>query len=70
VIADYWLSREEDGLAAADAVRAAAGGSIPGLIITGDLSQDVADSVAGAGFRLLRKPVKVDSFLDALTINS
>lgn len=70
VIADYWLSSEEDGLAAASAVRAAAGESIQGLIITGDLSQAVAENVAGAGFRLLRKPVNVDSFLDAITINS
>lgn len=69
VIADYWLSDEEDGLSAACAVRDAAGGTIQGLIITGDLSREVAESVAGAGFRLLRKPVDVDSFLDAISIN-
>lgn len=70
VIADYWLSREEDGLTAAHAVRNAAGAPIHGIIVTGDLSEEVADNVAKAGFRLLRKPVDVNSFLDAISINS
>ncbi len=69
VIADYWLSHNENGLAAARAVREAAGSPIQGLIITGDLSDEVANNVAKAGFRLLRKPVNVDSFLDAISIN-
>jgi len=66
VIADYWLSDAENGLSAASALRAAAKGPLRGLIITGDLSSAVADDVARAGFRLLRKPVNVDTFLDAL----
>lgn len=70
VIADYWLSRGEDGLTAANAVREAAGCPVQGLIITGDLSDEVTRNVAKAGFRLLRKPVNVDSFLDAISINS
>lgn len=70
VIADYWLNRDEDGLTAASAVREAAGTPIPGLIVTGDLSREVAENVTQAGFRLLRKPVSVDSFLDAITIGS
>jgi DNA-binding NtrC family response regulator len=70
VIADYWLSPDEDGLSAAGAVREAAGSPIQGLIITGDLSDEVASNVAKAGFRLLRKPVNIDSFLDAISINS
>lgn len=67
VIADYWLGRQESGLAAAIAVRDASTEAVLGLIITGDLSQEIADEVTGAGFRLLRKPVNVDSFLDAIT---
>lgn len=67
VIADYWLSRQESGLAAAVALRDAAGGPLRGLIVTGDLSRDIAEAVAGSGFRLLRKPVNIDSFLAALT---
>jgi hypothetical protein len=48
------------------AIRNAAVAPVRGLIITGDLSKEVADDVAGAGFGLLRKPVNVDDFLDAL----
>jgi DNA-binding NtrC family response regulator len=66
VIADYWLSQHEDGLSAAAAVRDAAAAPLPGLIITGDSSDDMVATVAAAGFRLLRKPVDIDSFLDAL----
>lgn len=67
VIADYWLSHQEDGLSAAAAVRAATAKPLRGLIITGDLSKEVAEEVGRAGFVLLRKPVNVDKFLDALT---
>ncbi len=67
VIADYWLSQEEDGLSAAATVREATPRPLRGLIITGDLSREVVDEVARAGFVLLRKPVNVDKFLEALT---
>lgn len=70
VIADYWLSRQESGLAAASAIRDATEGPLRGLIVTGDLSREVAEDVADAGFRLLRKPVDIDSFLAALTEHS
>lgn len=66
VVADYWLGREESGLAAAQAVCTASDGPVLGLIITGDVSNEVAEAVARAGFKLLRKPVNVDSFLDAI----
>jgi DNA-binding NtrC family response regulator len=66
VIADYWLSGVESGLSAASAVQESISGVLRGLIITGDLSREVADEVAAAGFRLLRKPVSVEKFLDAL----
>jgi len=67
VIADYWLKGAESGLNAAAAVRESTRGALRGFIITGDLSREVADRVAAAGFRLLRKPVAVESYLDALT---
>ncbi len=66
VIADYWLGREERGLTAAQTVCTASNGPVLGLIITGDLSQEVTEAVARAGFKLLRKPVDVDSFLGAI----
>ena len=67
VIADYWLSQQEDGLSAATAIRNAARQPLRGVILTGDLSKEVADNVRRAGFILLLKPVNVDKFLDALT---
>jgi len=78
VVADFWLSREESGLAAVARLRAAAGarpcdapGAVPGalpmaVIVTGDLSRETAEAVAGAGFPLLRKPVDIDRFVTAL----
>lgn len=71
IVADFWLSREESGLAAVDRLRAAAsaqaGGMPPGaVIITGDLSKETADAVAAAGFPLLRKPVDIDRFVATL----
>ena len=66
VIADYWLNHDENGVAAAESVRQASGPTILGLIITGDLSEEISREVGQAGFRLLRKPVNVDSFLDAI----
>ena len=71
VVADFWLSREESGLAAVARLRdmagARSGGAPPGaLIVTGDLSRETAEAVSVAGFPLLRKPVDIDHFLTAL----
>jgi ActR/RegA family two-component response regulator len=66
VVADFWLCGEESGLAAAARLAGTAGGSLRTVIVTGDLSRETAEAVAGAGFHLLRKPVDSDRFLDAL----
>ncbi|HEY9549008.1 MAG TPA: response regulator [Kiloniellaceae bacterium] len=71
IVADYWLSHEESGLAAVAALRTAAlqtAAATPphAVIVTGDFSRELAEAVAGAGCGLLRKPVEVDDFLDAL----
>ncbi len=66
VVADYWFTRQEDGLAAATAVRAALGPKVKGLIVTGDGSAAIAELVAAAGFHLLRKPVNIDLFISVL----
>lgn len=66
VIADYWLTRQENGLAAVAALRSSSPTPLRGLVITGDISEDVTRGVADAGLRLLRKPVNVDDFIDAL----
>jgi two-component system, sensor histidine kinase len=70
VLADFWLNGEESGLAAAARLGAVAGGALPAVIVTGDLSREIAEAVAQAGFPLLRKPVEVDAFLAALVANS
>ena len=67
VVADYWFTREEDGLAACAALRSAFGTEVKGLIVTGDGSQAIADAVESAGFALLRKPVNIDRFIAILT---
>lgn len=66
IIADYWFSRQENGLAAANAVREALDSEVKCLVITGDSSTDIADSVKKAGFVLLRKPINIDSFISVL----
>ncbi len=66
IIADYWFSRDENGLAAANAVREALGCDLRCLIITGDTSAEVAESVKNAGFILLRKPINIDGFVSVL----
>ena len=78
VVADFWLSREESGLAAVARLgakpearpcgRAGAPSDVTptAIIVTGDLSRETAEAVAGAGFPLLRKPVDIDRFVTAL----
>lgn len=66
VVADYWFTRQEDGLAATKAVRSAFGPAVRGLIVTGDGSSVIADAVEEAGFQLLRKPVNIDLFIAVL----
>lgn len=65
-VADYWLSGEEGGLAAVARLCEATGRALPAVIITGDLTPETAEAVAAAGFPLLRKPVDVDRFIQAL----
>ncbi|WP_299396962.1 response regulator [Pelagibius sp.] len=66
IIADYWFTRQEDGLVATKAVRNAVGDQIRALIITGDSSSEVANAVRSAGLHLLRKPVNTDRIIEIL----
>lgn len=70
VIADYWLNREEDGIAAAQKIRNAVGGNVKGLILTGDSTEEIHSKIAEAGFQLLRKPVNVEAFLQAILLKN
>jgi two-component system, sensor histidine kinase len=70
VVADFWLSRAESGLAAVACLRAGSGAaqgvSPAAVIVTGDLSRETAAAVAEAGFPLLRKPVDINLFVTTL----
>src|SRR3546814_20851391 len=68
IVVDFWLSREENGLSAVTRLRESAGGNPRILVVTGDLSRDTAEAVTKAGLPLLRKPVDIDRFLEAVTI--
>lgn len=70
VVADYWFTRLEDGVAATEAVRSAFGSEVKGVIVTGDSSSEITQAVEAAGFQLLRKPVNIDHFIAALADNN
>ena len=66
VVADYWFTRQEDGLTAAKIVRDAMGPTVKCLVVTGDDSTEIARAVEAAGFLLLRKPINIDRFIAVL----
>lgn len=70
VIADYWFTRQEDGLTAAKTVQQAMGPGVKGLVITGDGSAEIETAVEGAGFLLLKKPINIDSFIAVLAAHN
>jgi signal transduction histidine kinase len=58
VLADYHLDDDETGLAAIRVVRARFGRTVPAVVVTADVSPQVADGVRAAGCELMQKPVK------------
>jgi signal transduction histidine kinase/CheY-like chemotaxis protein len=58
IIADYHLDDGLTGVSAIGAVRAAAGATIPAIVITADRTLELRDLLAAAGFHVLQKPVK------------
>lgn len=58
IIADYHLDDGQTGVEAIGAVRAAAGTSIPAIVITADRTPELREMLAGAGFHVLQKPIK------------
>ena len=57
VIADVHLDGGEDGVATALDLRKKFGGTLPVIIVSGDVSQATRDRVAASGLPLLEKPV-------------
>ncbi|MBC8733216.1 hybrid sensor histidine kinase/response regulator [Paraburkholderia sp. UCT2] len=65
ILSDYRL-KNEDGIAAIVAVRAAIDASIPAILWSGDTSSAVLKKVAASGMRLLSKPVSEQTLLTLL----
>jgi len=57
VLADFHLDGSDTGLKSIAAVRAR-WGSVPAVIITADYGEEVRERARGAGFAIMRKPVK------------
>lgn len=57
IIADFWLPEGNDGLDAIAEIRRDLGADIPAVIITGDISDEVAKAVRAAGHDVLHKPI-------------
>jgi two-component system, sensor histidine kinase len=58
IIADYHLDAGELGTDAVARLRAALGGTAPGLVITADRMPEALDRIAAAGLQVLNKPVR------------
>ena len=58
VIADYRLREDKTGSDAIERIRAAHGGDIPGVIITGDTAPDRLREAQASGCHLMHKPVR------------
>jgi signal transduction histidine kinase len=58
VLADYHLDDDETGLSAILAVRSRFDRSVPAIVVTADISEQVADRLRAAGCEIMQKPVK------------
>jgi two-component system, sensor histidine kinase len=65
ILSDYRL-KNEDGVAAIAAVRAATHASLPAILWSGDTSSAVLKKVSASGARLLSKPVSEQTLLSLL----
>ncbi len=61
IVADYRLADGEVGTDAIRQIQQAAGAAIPGIIITGDTSPDRIQEAQESGFRILHKPVPINT---------
>ena len=67
ILADYHLDNEVTGLMALDALSERLSGAVPGIVITADRTEAVADKVKRDGYQLLLKPVKPAALRALLT---
>ncbi|WP_129141245.1 hybrid sensor histidine kinase/response regulator [Modicisalibacter coralii] len=67
ILADYHLDNEVTGLMALDALLERCNGPVPGIVITADRTEEVADAIKRGGYQLLLKPVRPAALRALLT---
>nr|WP_299243279.1 NahK/ErcS family hybrid sensor histidine kinase/response regulator [uncultured Halomonas sp.] len=67
ILADYHLDNEVTGLMALEALDERFRESIPGIVITADRTEEVAEEIKRAGYHLLLKPVRPAALRALLT---
>ncbi|MCL7928460.1 hybrid sensor histidine kinase/response regulator [Halomonas llamarensis] len=67
ILADYHLDNEVTGLMALEALSERLESVVPGIVITADRTEDVAEEVKRAGYQLLLKPVRPAALRALLT---
>ncbi|WP_048307624.1 NahK/ErcS family hybrid sensor histidine kinase/response regulator [Halomonas sp. PR-M31] len=67
ILADYHLDNEVTGLMALEALDERFRGPIPGIVITADRTEEVAEEIKRAGYHLLLKPVRPAALRALLT---
>ncbi|NAW33901.1 NahK/ErcS family hybrid sensor histidine kinase/response regulator [Halomonas alimentaria] len=67
ILADYHLDNEVTGLMALEALGERLEGAVPGIVITADRTEEVAEEVKRAGYQLLLKPVRPAALRALLT---
>ncbi|MBP2313050.1 ATP-binding protein [Azospirillum soli] len=66
ILSDYRLPGGTDGLSGIQELRATLGVELPAVLLTGELSSDLARAAKAAGCALLTKPASPDSILTTL----
>jgi len=67
ILADYHLDNEITGLMALEAINEQIREEVPGIVVTADRTEEVADLVRRAGYHLLNKPLRPASLRALLT---
>ena len=67
ILADYHLDNEVTGLMALEALSERLQGAVPGIVITADRTEEVAEEVRRSGYQLLLKPVRPAALRALLT---
>ncbi|WIX33539.1 PAS-domain containing protein [Salinicola sp. JS01] len=67
ILADYHLDNEVTGVMALEALEELCEQSVPGIVITADRTEEVADEIKRGGYQLLLKPVRPAALRALLT---